>query len=247
MENKVIIINKDEVYVNVFCDDGIAYELREHFTFYVPGYQFTPKYKARIWDGKVRLFDIRNRQIYRGLVSYIAKFCEERKYDWEYSDEKYDEEFSLKEAEEFIKTLGLPLEPRDYQVEAFVHAIRTRRSLLLSPTASGKSLIIYLIMRYINAKKTLIIVPTISLVSQLASDFDTYGYSSDQHIHRIFAGEDKEAPVKVKITCENGNQYIFLGNENIKILNSNVTYKLAKDITENDEIDDRWLSEQKRK
>ena len=106
MENKVIIANKDEVYVYVSCDDGIAYELREHFTFHVPGYQFSPKYKARLWDGKIRLFDVRTRQIYRGLVPYIAKFCEERKYDWEYENELYDEEFSLKEAEDFTKKIG---------------------------------------------------------------------------------------------------------------------------------------------
>ena len=200
MENKVIIANKDEVYVYVSCDDGIAYELREHFTFHVPGYQFSPKYKARLWDGKIRLFDVRTRQIYRGLVPYIAKFCEERKYDWEYENELYDEEFSLKEAEDFTKTLNLPFQPRDYQLEAFVHAIRTRRSILLSPTASGKSLIIYLIMRYLNANRTLIIVPTISLVSQLASDFDSYGYAADQYVHRIFAGQDKDTDKPITIS-----------------------------------------------
>ena len=186
--------------MKVICDDGIAYELRENFTYHVPGYQFTPKYKARLWDGKIRLFDVKTNQIYRGLVPYIAKFCEERGYDWEYNDEAYDEEFSLKEAEDFIKTLNLPVEPRDYQIEAFVHAIRTKRSLLLSPTASGKSLILYLIMRYLNANRTLIIVPTISLVSQLASDFASYGYSSDQYIHRVFAGEAKDTDKPIIIS-----------------------------------------------
>jgi superfamily II DNA or RNA helicase len=175
----------------VSCPEGAAHEIREYFTFQVPGYQFTPQYKAKLWDGKIRLFDTRTRQIYRGLVPNIIKFCEERDYEWEYDNEIYDEELSIAEAEQFIKTLCLPIEPRDYQIDAFVHAIRSRRALLLSPTASGKSLIIYLIMRYINARKTLIIVPTISLVSQLASDFADYGFDSDVHIHRIFGGQDK--------------------------------------------------------
>jgi reverse gyrase len=200
MENKIIIQNVNEVYVKIICEDGIAYELRETFKFKVPGYQFHPKYRARLWSGDIFLFDIRTRQIYRGLVPYIAKFCEERGYDWEYENGQYDEEFSLSEAEQFFKSLNLPIEPRDYQIEAFVHAIRTRRSLLLSPTASGKSLIIYLITRYINAKNTLIIVPTISLVSQLASDFDSYGYTSDKYVHRIFAGEDKETDKPITIS-----------------------------------------------
>lgn len=191
MADKIVISNLNEVYVRVSCPEGAAHELREYFTFQVPGYQFTPQYKAKLWDGKIRLFDTRTRQIYRGLVPNIVKFCEERDYDWEYDNEVYDEELSLSEAEQFIKDLNLPIVPRDYQIDAFVHAIRSRRTLLLSPTASGKSLIIYLIMRYINARKTLIIVPTISLVSQLASDFADYGFDSDVHIHRIFGGQDK--------------------------------------------------------
>jgi len=198
--DKVVITNVDEVYVHIKCSEGAAHELREHFTFQVPGYQFSPQFKAKLWDGKIRLFDLRTRHIYRGLVPYIAKFCEQIGYEWEYENEEYDEEFSIAEAMEFSKSLGLPFEVRDYQIEAFVHAIRSRRSLLLSPTASGKSLIIYLIMRYINAKKTLIIVPTISLVSQLAGDFADYGFDSDTHVHRIFGGQDKHTDKPITIS-----------------------------------------------
>jgi superfamily II DNA or RNA helicase len=119
--------------------------------------------------------------------------------------------------------------------------------LLLSPTASGKSLIIYLITRYLNESKCLIIVPNISLVTQLASDFADYGLDADKYVHRIFAGQDKEAQERVTITTEVGSQYTFDCNQDIKILNSNVKFKKAKDITIDDEIDDRWLQEQKRK
>lgn len=200
MVDKVIITNKDEVYVHILCDEDIAYEIREHFTFHVPGYQFTPQYRSRLWDGKIRLFDLRTRLIYRGLVQYVVKFCEDREYSWSYDNEIYDQEFSLKEAQDFISTLNIPIEPRDYQLDAFVHAIRNRRSLLLSPTASGKSLIIYLITRYVNVRKSLIIVPTISLVTQLASDFADYGFESDRYIHRIFAGQDKQTDKPITIS-----------------------------------------------
>lgn len=200
MENRLVITNKDEVYVQISCDEGVSYELREYFTFHIPGYQFTPQYRARLWDGKIRLWDTRTRQIYRGLVPYVIKFCEERNYSWEYENETYDEEFSVAEAQEFIKSLDLSMQPRDYQIDAFVHAIRSRRSLLLSPTASGKSFIIYLILRYINAKKLLIIVPTISLVSQLAGDFADYGFDSDKNIHKIFSGQEKTTDKPITIS-----------------------------------------------
>ena len=199
MVDKLSIYNINEVYVGIDCPEGASYELREYFTFQVPGYQFTPQYRNKLWDGKIRLWDTRTRRIYRGLVPYIVKFCEEREYDWEYDNEVYDEEFSLSEAEQFISKLNLTLEPRDYQIDAFVHAIRTRRSLLLSPTASGKSLIIYLLVRYYSSR-TLIIVPTISLVSQLATDFADYGFESDRFVHRIYGGEDKQTNKPITIS-----------------------------------------------
>lgn len=195
MADKVVISNENEVYVKIECSEGIRYELREYFTFMVPGAQFSPQYKSKLWDGKIRLYDLRKGQIYRGLVPNIIKFCQDRDYEWEYDNEIYDEEFSLVEANEIIKKMNMPgIEPRDYQLDAFVHAIRSRRALLLSPTASGKSLIIYMIIRYLlseDCKKVLIIVPTTSLVSQLFKDFKDYGFDSDTFVHKVFSGQEK--------------------------------------------------------
>jgi superfamily II DNA or RNA helicase len=165
----------------------------------VPGYQFTPQFRAKLWDGKIRLYESRTRQMYRGLVPYIKSFCEDRDYDFKYETVQ-ESSITLSEAKQFAQSINCKYEPRDYQLEAFVHAINKKRALLLSPTASGKSLIIYLIMRYINVTKILIIVPTTSLVSQLYSDFSDYGYDSDNCIHTIFAGRDKQSDMPVTIS-----------------------------------------------
>lgn len=200
MDNKVIIRNVNEAYVTIICNDGISWELREEFTFKVPGAEFTPQYRARLWDGRIRLWNTQTKQLYRGLVPYIAKFCEERNYEWEYENESYDEEFSLAEAKEYVDKLRPKHAPRDYQLDAFVHAIRTRRTLLLSPTASGKSLIIYLLARFLQhkgLKKGLIVVPTVSLVEQLTSDFKDYsetnGWDVNANIHKIYQGQEKDS------------------------------------------------------
>ena len=139
--------------------------------------------------------------VYAGLVPYIENFAKERDYEVEYSGDFTQQEFSLKEAEDFIKTLDLPAQyqVRDYQLNAFAHSVRNHRALLLSPTASGKSLIIYLIMRYYNAR-TLIIVPTTSLVSQLSSDFADYGFDSDSRVHKIHAGQSKHSSLDTTIS-----------------------------------------------
>jgi superfamily II DNA or RNA helicase len=197
--DKISIRKIDEVYNKVECDPNIAYELNDYFTFDVPGAKFMPAYRNKFWDGKVRLFQVLTGYIYGGLNRYIEEFCKSRNYEIEYLSDFASDEFSIKEAKEFIEKIKPTMQPRDYQLEAFVHAVRERRALMLSPTASGKSFIIYLITRY-YAKRTLIIVPTTSLVSQLATDFADYGFQSDRYVHRIFAGQDKQTDKPVTIS-----------------------------------------------
>lgn len=199
MMDKLTVYRVDEVYIKVSCEPSIAYELSDYFTFEVPGAKFSPAYRNRVWDGKIRLYNTMTGMIYAGLLPYIHEFAVSRKYEVEHADDFSYEEFSLVEADEFIKKLKLSLKPRDYQIDAFVHAVRSRRSLLISPTASGKSFIIYLLVRY-YAKRTLIIVPTTSLVSQLASDFADYGFDSNLFVHRIFGGQDKHSDKPITIT-----------------------------------------------
>lgn len=171
----------DEVYVKVIADPGLIMELSDYFTFKVPGYKFMPAFKNKIWSGDIFLLNIMTGLIYAGLVEQIRIFCKNRNYQLELEGIQADSEFSVKEAEEFIETLNLPFKPRDYQLQAFVLSVRKRRVLMLSPTASGKSLMIYMAVRYYN-QKTLVIVPTVQLVRQLSSDFKDYGYTGKSHL-----------------------------------------------------------------
>ena len=203
MSDNIILHKKDEAFIRFECDRNIAQELSDYFTFYVPGYQFVPAYKNRLWDGKIRLADLRTFTIYHGLIAYIQKFCEEREYKLHIDPHiTVTENFSAIEAGEFAKSLNLPHEVRDYQLKSFIQAIRNRRILLLSPTASGKSLILYLIVRFLQQehKRGLLIVPTTSLVEQMYSDFESYGYDSDEHCHRQYAGKEKHTRKFLTIT-----------------------------------------------
>lgn len=206
---------KNEAFITFECDKGVAQEMSDYFTFYVPGYQFTPAYKSRMWDGKIRLADLRSFTIYRGLIPYIQKFCDERDYKLSIdSDLLVTQSFSGVEAMEFIQTLNLPFEVREYQLKSFLHAVRNKRVLLLSPTASGKSLILYLIIRYLQQehKRGLLIVPTTSLVEQMYKDFEDYGYESSKYCHRQYAGKEKHTNMFLTITTwqsiyKNGPEY----------------------------------------
>ena len=109
----------------------------------------------------------------------------------------FQQEFSLNEVDDLAKIFGLTLDPRDYQKRAIAHAIRNKRCMMLSPTASGKSLIIYMLSRYYPEKK-LIEVPTTALVHQMASDFKDYGYQDN--CHKITAGADKDTDAEITVT-----------------------------------------------
>lgn len=194
MSDKIQIRNVDNVYNQAICEPSIAHELQDYLTFMVPGYKFTPKYRAGLWDGKIRLLNLRNNHFYTGLNSKVAQFAKDRDYEIEYISDFSQTEFSVAEAEKFIKTLNIPLEVRDYQLHTFIQCVRQNRALVLSPTASGKSLVIYLLTRYYWSirKPTLIIVPTTSLVHQMKTDFESYGATPlTCGIHKIFGGQDK--------------------------------------------------------
>jgi superfamily II DNA or RNA helicase len=199
--NDTIYIAKyNEVYCKVICSDrGIAMELHDFFSFFVPGYKFMPAYKNKFWDGKIRLYDVNKKTLYKGLIPYIETFATEREYATVFEEDMSTENFSLAEANQFVKEQKFKLKPYDYQVKTLVDAVRNSRQLFLSPTASGKSFMIYMILRY-YLRPTLIIVPTVTLVHQMYSDFEDYGFNSEKYMHKIYSGKSKDTDKPIVIT-----------------------------------------------
>ena len=201
----MIISKKNEVYIKVETEPNIARELSDFFTFEVPGARFMPTYKNRIWDGKIRLFNQMSGEIYFGLVPYIEEFAKRNDISIEYKEGVQNEgEHRATVLGGFIrrvspKSKGKTLQIRDYQMDAFTHAVRNNRSLLLSPTASGKSLVIYLLSRWYESNRVLILVPTTSLVEQMYSDFLDYGYL-EAKMQKIYQGHSREITKEVTIS-----------------------------------------------
>ena len=195
MAHDVEISKVNEVYIRVSCQRAIAQEISDHFTFLVPGHTFVAAYRKKLWDGKIRLFNVMNHLLYYGLLEHLCKFLYLRNYKTKFVDD-FKTELVILTHEDLPK---LPVEIRDYQLNAINHALTNHRSLLLSPTASGKSLIIYILVRYLKLK-TLILVPTTSLVSQMYNDFREYGWDVANNCHTVFAGRDKGSELPVIIS-----------------------------------------------
>ena len=201
----LIISKKNEVYLNIKTEPNYARELSDFFTFEVPGARFMPSYRNKYWDGKIRLFNQMNGEVYVGLLPYIEEFAKRNELDIEYKEGVKDEgEHRTSILGGFVrrvspKSKGKSLQIRDYQMAAFTHAVRNNRSLLLSPTASGKSLIIYLLSRWYESDRVLILVPTTSLVEQMYSDFIDYGYL-EAKMQKIYQGHSREITKEVTIS-----------------------------------------------
>jgi len=207
--NELTIRVKNNTYLTVDCEDkGILHELAEFFTFYVPGYKFVPSFRNKMWDGKIRLLNMSNQEVYAGLYKYIVQFCKERDVPIVIEEDEHNyynrPDIEYKDDIDWIDNLpissgGKKIYPRDYQKDAIQYGLRNRRGMLISPTASGKSLVIYLLMRYFlehNKEDVLIIVPTTSLVKQMYGDFGDYSqydetFDVGSMCHQIMAGLDK--------------------------------------------------------
>lgn len=210
--SQIRIEKYNEVFVRIFSDRSIEQELSDFFSFRVPGYQYTPQYKNKLWDGWTRLFNLQTKCLYLGLVDYVFEFAKRNKYECVLVNDVQElTDITFNEVKEFAVSLNLhgrgkPIDIYDYQVDAIYTALHRNRSLLISPTSSGKSLIIYNLIRHHlnNDRKIVIIVPSTQLVEQLYSDFEDYssanGFLVLKYIQKLYSGFSKTFTKDVMIT-----------------------------------------------
>ena len=192
------------MYLRIDADASIRRELSDYFSFEVPGYKFTPQFRNRVWDGKIRLYSYATGQLYVGLYPYLKDWCKKKSVHIVESSQilTYNNGIAA-DIDGLIESYDISITPRDYQIAAFKFALEYERGLVLSPTASGKSLIIYMLCRhYLNMidNNILIIVPTTSLVEQLYKDFKDYGYNVEKNVSRKYHGYDIDDDKRIVIS-----------------------------------------------
>ena len=204
----VRILKKNEIYIKLKCEPHILYELQRYFTFEVPGAKFMPQMRSKHWDGQIRLLSVHTGEIYVGLLDKVIDKLKLHGYTYEFENNKYyglpfeiNEEITKEGVKDYMASI-CTFTPRPYQIEGVSDALKYNRRLLISPTASGKSLMIYSIVRYYvdKGQKILLVVPTTSLVEQMYKDFSEYGWDSDSYCHKIYSGREKYHDLPVTIT-----------------------------------------------
>lgn len=206
------IYKQDELHIRIETERSIQYELNEHFSFYVKDYKFMPQYKSGLWDGKIRLFNLATNLLPSGLLIDLVKFCKAYEYSYEIVDKEALKPIQFEdEINEFLENIPqvTKLPPKgeyQYQLDSVIKCLKLNKSLVLSPTGSGKSHIIYLIVRFLlqyTDENILICVPTTSLDEQMVSDFSSYvndGFDIDSECHKVYSGKEKQTKKRIVVT-----------------------------------------------
>lgn len=161
---------------------------------YVKGYKYMPAFKMKVWNGKQSYFrDGRIdlglwKEVMRGCQEIGAPFILENKEDFPLNrDITLDKVKSF--CEDFFKDhkvrlkdgTWIPFMPYEHQIEAAYKILKNRFCMAEVATSGGKSLIISIVMFYTQRKidkdaKFLIIVPSITLVTQFYDNIVEYNY-----------------------------------------------------------------------
>ena len=204
----------NDVYFRCRAERSILSEMSEYFTFKSPKFYFNPRFRNKQWDGRIRLFKIMTGELYNGLYPNLLKFAEDRGYKVKHIGKKpiqrltHNPDISQEQVAQFIQDLNyrvvrdrksVPLELYDYQKKAIYDAIALERQVFLSATNSGKSAIIYGMLRWFTQhtnRRYLLVVPTTALVEQMYKDFSEYaagtGWQIDKNVQKIYEGHTKK-------------------------------------------------------
>lgn len=197
----LIIKKKNESTLHITCSNRISGELSNFFSAYADNYKWMPKFKNGIWDGKIRVYDSVNNTLPIGLLYMLHRFCKRGKYT-------FDQDFKIgcfvdrSEFEKFVSSLNISFDIRDYQLQAAYDAITKQHLNISSSTSSGKSLLIYIIIRWMikENKKVLLVCPSTQLVEQMFSDFYSYGWNEvEDKVCMIYSGQERlvHRPVQI--------------------------------------------------
>ncbi|HET8686191.1 MAG TPA: DEAD/DEAH box helicase family protein, partial [Methanosarcina sp.] len=227
----------NESHLRVFASRDVLYGIKDFFTFKAPGYQFSPKFKQKIWDGNVSLFNIQTNKLPVGLHDLLLQYAERVEEEVEYiPNQNYKnfepENIDYDEFLEFVKGLNLsdkkgdPITAKPYQISAAYSALNNRRMTLSMPTGSGKSLTIYIIIRWMikHEMRTVLLVPSISLVKQMVSDFIEYsllnGFNVDEYTNLLYNGQEKDFGSFILVSTWQSMSKMIKTSYGVKALNS---------------------------
>jgi len=196
----------NNIYLRVHADFSIHKELKDYFSVFIKNHWFHPKVKSGAWDGRVSYYKMQDHLLPTGLFPDFLRFCDKHQHEFQINFPLTELKTTIteKQLHNYYKILFKDSEfyPRDYQHEAIYNSLKKKRGVLLSPTGSGKSLILYVTIRVLLGlkKNVLLIVPTTTLVEQMYTDFEEYDWNDiSDSVCRLYGGKkyDDTKPILI--------------------------------------------------
>jgi superfamily II DNA or RNA helicase len=167
---------------------------------HVKGWKYQPAVKMGVWDGKKSYF--KNGRINMGLWKEALRSCKEIDTPFiieNKEDFPINREVTLEKVQEFCKEFFqnhkvptkdktmVPFVPYSHQIESAYKILKNRYCMAEVATSGGKSLIISIVMFYTlkhidKDAKFLIIVPSITLVTQFYDNIIEYNFGLNKLI-----------------------------------------------------------------
>jgi superfamily II DNA or RNA helicase len=205
----VIIEKKNEVYIKLNCEPHVIHELQPYFMFELDSAKFMPQFRNTGWNGRINLLSVVTGEIYVGLLDRVIAKLKSHGYSYEFKNNKYyglpfevNDEITREGVQGYLNAICKKMSPYDYQIDAVYECLRYNRKTLISATSSGKSYMIYALIRYYINKgiNILVVFPTTSLIHQMFKDWDSYGWDPENHCHMIYTGKEKKSDMPITLT-----------------------------------------------
>ena len=203
-------------------------------TRHVKGYRFMPAFKMGVWNGQNSYF--RNGRINLGLWKECYKGCKEIDVPFVIENKEdfpINRDVTLEKVQDFCKEFfknhkvrnkqgeWITFMPYDHQIDAAYKILKNRYCMAEVATSGGKSLIISIVIFYTlkNIKddaKFLLIVPSITLVTQFYDNIIEY----NNGVNRLQSKETNENGCDVRIEevmSDRPRKYSGTDNANIYI------------------------------
>jgi superfamily II DNA or RNA helicase len=181
--NCILKINNDYSYL-ITSDQILKKKLHDALRYKQKDYYHTRAYQSKKWDGYINFFTKTNGRFLTGLLPEVTLALKYFKVPYEIHDERKIVDFAYDSIDEnflnkWLPKDELPITLFDYQVDLVNKAIKNKRGIVMSPTASGKTQIMLSIMKALPPNTPIIfLVNRKGLVTQNYKEMIKWGFAN---------------------------------------------------------------------
>lgn len=219
----ILVIEKyNNSYFKIICTLEQSLELYSFFQCYTKNFYFHPKFKAKLWNGKISFFDIHNGNLLPiGLLYKLKEFLIKFKYQVLFNFDKtlLFNDISEYEIKKFYKAIfnESKFYPRDYQHKCIYEAIKRKTGVIESATGCHQ-----------KGTKILLSNGSLKNVEDIKIGDILMGLNNQyKKVLKIISGNEK----MYKITPKKGNSFIVNKNHilHLKFTNGENKKKYKKE------------------